>query len=390
MQEHPIPQDITNYRFHIIGSMTLKQFGEVLLGVIIAFVIFQTNLIDFIKWPLILSSVGIGFAMAFVPIEERPLDHWIFTFFSVLYKPTKFFWKREPHIPDLFTFKPREDTKNQEPVLDLTPAKRERIKEYLGAVPQKKSVSSDFNSDELLRMQSILNSFTDVSVAQTTVTKMQPKKEKPRMDVRVRKMRKPVDTEDIIFENTNTYLDIDQTNSLNQSTPTAKSRLSKNKSMLSPDQVAQDIQVPKEELIKNSNQQESKEQSFKTPLQDTSHRSFLKSESNTHEDVIAQSNVSYNSDLPFPIKPTEPNKVVGMVLSPNNEIITNAIIEIQTPDGAIARAVKTNALGQFFITTPLKPGDYNIIIEKKGFQFTPQHLKIDGSIVPPMEIRSNT
>jgi hypothetical protein len=38
MKEHPIPQDITNYRFHIVGSMTLKQFGECAAGVIIALI----------------------------------------------------------------------------------------------------------------------------------------------------------------------------------------------------------------------------------------------------------------------------------------------------------------------------------------------------------------
>ncbi|MDQ5951410.1 MAG: hypothetical protein QG639_691, partial [Patescibacteria group bacterium] len=58
MKEHPIPQDITNYRFHIVGSMTLKQFGEVLVGVIISFIIYQTNLIAIIKWPLIVLFFG--------------------------------------------------------------------------------------------------------------------------------------------------------------------------------------------------------------------------------------------------------------------------------------------------------------------------------------------
>ncbi len=78
-----------------------------------------------------------------------------------------------------------------------------------------------------------------------------------------------------------------------------------------------------------------------------------------------------------------------MVLSQNNDLLTNAIVEIQTPEGSIARAVKTNTLGQFFITTPLKNGDYNIVVEKTGYQFQPQHLIINNTIIPPMEIRSD-
>lgn len=157
MQEHPIPQDITGYKFHIIGSMTLKQFGEIFLGVIFAVLFYKTNLVSIIKWPLVLLSVGLGAAAAFVPIEERPLDHWIITFFKVLYKPTKFYWRREPKIPDPFTYKPseiQEDTST----LDLTPAKKQRIKEYVGAIPEQTKTSQDFTSDEINRMQGILSS----------------------------------------------------------------------------------------------------------------------------------------------------------------------------------------------------------------------------------------
>ena len=44
MKEHPIPQDITNYRFHIIGSMTLKQFLEIGAGIVFAGSIYKTGL----------------------------------------------------------------------------------------------------------------------------------------------------------------------------------------------------------------------------------------------------------------------------------------------------------------------------------------------------------
>ena len=72
----------------------------------------------------------------------------------------------------------------------------------------------------------------------------------------------------------------------------------------------------------------------------------------------------FNANLPFPSKPTLPNKLVGMVLTPDNNLITDAIVEVQTIDGNIVRAVKSNALGQFTITTPLKDGEYIISVEK--------------------------
>ncbi len=128
MKQHPIPQDITNYKFHLVGSMTLKQFAELAVAAVLAFIIYKTNLIGIIKWPLVFSVVGLGAAIAFVPIEERPLDHWIKTFFKNIYKPTKFFWKKSNKIPDFFNYK-ISSTQDDffSPDINLNPARKQRI-----------------------------------------------------------------------------------------------------------------------------------------------------------------------------------------------------------------------------------------------------------------------
>jgi hypothetical protein len=388
MQEHPIPQDITGYRFHIIGSMTLKQFGEVMLGVIVAFVIYKTNLIGIIKWPLVLISFGMGAAAAFLPIEERPLDHWLATFLSVLYKPTKFYWRREPHIPDPFKYEAPNQGKKEEPILDLTPAKRQRIKEYVGAIPQIQS-PHDYTYEELTRMNSILDSFSSTQVSPSVTTTPQPMSEKPRIDVRVRKMRKPVHQSDDFLENVDNivfagdYIE----EHLPKNTKTHKKT---KKTILASDQVAHDVLVVEPQIIKTITQKESQEKinNNQHSINDLSEKTFIEPISTNVQANIAPQDASYNANLPFPTKPTEPNKLVGMVLSQNNELLTNTIVEIQTPQGSIARAVKTNALGQFFITTPLKKGDYNVVVEKPGYQFQPHHLEVNDTILQPMEIRS--
>lgn len=73
--------------------MTLKQFFQLGGGVLFAAIIYATNLHPFIKWPLILFSVSLGAAMAFLPFEERPLSHWIISFFTSVYSPTIFVWQ---------------------------------------------------------------------------------------------------------------------------------------------------------------------------------------------------------------------------------------------------------------------------------------------------------
>ncbi|PIR62356.1 MAG: hypothetical protein COU65_03865, partial [Candidatus Pacebacteria bacterium CG10_big_fil_rev_8_21_14_0_10_42_12] len=154
MREHPIPQDITGYRFHIVGSMTLKQFGELALGAILAFFIYSTNLFAIVKWPLMVLAFGMGALAAFVPIQERPLDHWLVTFYKILYKPTKYFWRRVPKIPDPFLFKPGKNVQPQEAGIDLSPIRRERIKEYLVSTQYSEGVT-DRTAEEESKLNNI-------------------------------------------------------------------------------------------------------------------------------------------------------------------------------------------------------------------------------------------
>ncbi len=191
MKQHPIPQDITNYKFHLVGSMTLKQFAELAIAAVLAFIIYKTNLIGIIKWPLVFSVVGLGAAIAFVPIEERPLDHWIKTFFKNIYKPTKFFWKKSNKIPDFFNYK-ISSTQDDffAPDINLNPARKQRIFEYLKSIPEENSLDQ-FELSEKEKISSVLNQFAEVEV-KTEQIKAEPiKQEKPNLQTRVRKLKLP-------------------------------------------------------------------------------------------------------------------------------------------------------------------------------------------------------
>jgi hypothetical protein len=191
MKQHPIPQDITNYKFHLIGNMTLKQFAEVAVAVVLAFIIFKTNLIGMVKWPLIFFVVGAGVMIAFVPVEERPLDHWIKTFFQNIYKPTKFFWKKANKIPDFFNYKIT-STQNDffAPNVNLSPARKQRIFEYLKSIPADEVVD-DFDLEENQKISSLLSGFDDVEVSNTDIEVEPQKQERPNLRTRVRKLKAP-------------------------------------------------------------------------------------------------------------------------------------------------------------------------------------------------------
>jgi hypothetical protein len=374
MREHAIPQDVVGYRFHIVGNMTLKQFLEVGAGCILGLLIYNTNLYFFIKWPMIGLCVGLGVMAAFVPFEERPFDHWIVTFFKVLYKPTKFYWRREPKIPDPFLFKPNTPQQTLTE-LDLNPARRARIKEYIGtlSVVQRQS-ELDENAAQIA---SVLEEFTRVQIDQTEVVGQNVR---PNLVVTTHSLRSQEIPDMLEMSQVTIYEDTPFSND---------PQYHLQKTALDISQVAQDIAIPQLDPTQ-------------VDAQDTSITGTYINEdgsiSQMYADVTsgpltaptASDMAATSVNLPFPAPPTEPNKLVGMILSPTNEVLSEAIIEIiESSSGMVARAVKSNTLGQFFITTPLPNGEYVIRIEKEGYDFSALSLTLSGSVVPPLEIHSS-
>lgn len=106
-QAHPIPQNVTNFEFHLVGDMTLKQFGYLAAGLGLAFLVFTTlsSAQPIIAWPIIVISALLGVAFAFLPIQERPLDHWVSAFFKAIFKPTSLKFSSKVISPEdpLFT-----------------------------------------------------------------------------------------------------------------------------------------------------------------------------------------------------------------------------------------------------------------------------------------------
>lgn len=401
MKEHPIPQDITNYRFHIIGSMTLKQFLEIGGGILLAGIIYKTGLPVFIKWPALIFSALLGAAAAFLPIEERPLDHWITTYFQVLFKPTQFFWRRVPKIPSVFDYKPNSNQPQRETDLDLTPVKRERIKEYMASLHQTTLVVDPYEQQLQQRINDVLTTFQQVDIAVPKTT--QAIVEKPDLTPRVRTLRKadslPKNTgEDMtstVLIHSSSRLATHQFNQSDDDAPLPEIEMKHPMdTQLSPEQVAQFIRVEDAPLIKVADKEEDAQVIAQTQTkslnQDELKRGLHQTPESQPDLVKSTGAATFNTNLPFPNIPSEPNKLVGMVLTKNGELIPGAVIEVRNNSGAVERAVKSNALGQFFITTPLKTGRYIVSVESDSFQFHPVTLLINDTVLQPLELRALT
>ena len=94
MEQHPVPQNVTTFQFRLIGDMTIKQFGYLAGGAILAYISYILPLPFFFTWPLTVIFAFLGIGFAFIPIEERPMDIWVLSFLKSVYAPTQFVWHR--------------------------------------------------------------------------------------------------------------------------------------------------------------------------------------------------------------------------------------------------------------------------------------------------------
>lgn len=96
MEQHPVPQNVTTFQFRLVGDMTIKQFGYLAGGIIGGYLCYKLPLPFFFTWPLAIGAGLLGFGLAFVPVEERPMDIWIASFFKNVYNPTQYVWQKMP------------------------------------------------------------------------------------------------------------------------------------------------------------------------------------------------------------------------------------------------------------------------------------------------------
>jgi len=105
-QGHPIPRQITTLEFKLIGFLTLKQFIYLVIFIpmgYLTFVLFPIPLVN-ILFGILVGAIGP--ALAFVPINDRPLEIWIRNLIKRLTSPTQYFYKKQNQplyfLQDLF------------------------------------------------------------------------------------------------------------------------------------------------------------------------------------------------------------------------------------------------------------------------------------------------
>lgn len=99
MDLHPIPRQITTFEFKLVGFMTVRQFGFVLIAGVVGYLFFLAIPIKFVNIFVGVLIFSVGPLFAFVPINDRPLDVFVRNLFRRLNSPTQYvFHKQNPPL----------------------------------------------------------------------------------------------------------------------------------------------------------------------------------------------------------------------------------------------------------------------------------------------------
>jgi hypothetical protein len=84
-----------------------------------------------------------------------------------------------------------------------------------------------------------------------------------------------------------------------------------------------------------------------------------------------------------------PNVINGIVRDTAGLLLSNIIIVVKDGKGDPVRALKTNKIGQFAISTPLPNGTYILELESPNHNFNNIQVELEGEVLPPIEIKAN-
>lgn len=360
MEQHPVPQQISAYHFRLVGDMTIKQFLELLGGVVVAWVIFSLPIPGIIRIPLAIFSAISGVALAFLPLEGRPLDRWFFAFIKAIYSPTNYLWKKEPIILNFFgkLEKPKKQDQNIHEATD-----RKKLAEYLETLPAQGSQTTLDNRESEF-ISNVMKMYMEVQPTTKAQIKLKEELIEERLpQIKVRKLKTPpLDPRAIL-----------------RGEVILPKRTRKPRRVPVPKQKPVDVgKITSPTLAADKTDQ--KNQNNKVVITDVDPIGSKRVAIPSHRPT---SQLSTNTNLPFPTPPTSPNVLMGMVVDNQGNILENAIVTIKDNQGNIARAQKTNKIGQFFIATPLENNTYQIEVEAEDRSFDIINLELKGGNSPP-------
>ncbi len=376
MEQHPVPQNVTTFQFRLIGDMTLKQFGYLVGGAIGAYIMYKLPLPFFITLPLAVTSAVAGFGLAFVPIEERPMDVWVLSFIKSIYNPTQYVWSRpktenpRPAVPEKTQTAPASPPTRKGDILQniFVPSPPATTAGVVTVSAPKKGIADRLA--DLWAPKPKTAPVPHMDLSPPPIVRPAPNVSKELTETQ----QKESALEDKLKKLTSEL----------ESKTAAESRVAELQAQLTELLAEQEKMMA--ELAKLRSLQSPPE--YNPPTTTVTQTPAGQAKMPTIQ-VIGPGRAA---KVGLPRLTTFPNIVTGIVKDKDKNLLPGVLVTVKDKDGMPLRALKTNRLGQFAASTQLPNGIYFVETEDPRLRFTFDRAQItlNGSIVPALEIFAKT
>lgn len=390
MEGHPIPQDVTGFQFKLIGSMTVKQFAYLAAGSFMAWIFLSLPLFPLIKLPLVLFFFLLGFLLAFVPLEGRPMDVIFAYFLKALFTPNQYIYQKVggqlfPPLPPL---------PSKAPTKPIKPLSQNVLQAYFISLPKSASrrTKNKLDEKEAIFFESIFSLFPKATSSQTQPQDTSPKiitleeeqiSTSQTKEEDEKKRKEILEKEALLLkqelEQAKTQEKTQQQTPASSSSPIHQKVLDLEKQL---NQVLAERQQLEQQIISLQQKLHLQKQPLQTPVTATA-----QAQTATVRKIPKEMEVKVG----VPIVPDDiPNLITGVVKDSRGNVLPNILVEVKDKEGSPVRAFKTNGLGQFASATPLLNGTYEVVFEdpKNEHKFDAIELVANGGVLMPLEIIS--
>lgn len=433
MEHHPIPQDITGFQFKLIGEMTVKQFAYLAAGAILTVVALYAPVFVFLKFILVPMGIGLGAALAFLPVEGRPLDTMLTYYIKALLSPTQYIYQKTgravPAASQKPQLTPQAIQRQPAPVAPPIPPSQQPaqpLSDFLSTVHEqnKQAAASSLQSQVVIAPMPAASPTPQVMIQQPT----------PQPEVQASAMLNSYAFQGPQIVSMHGADENKPLPPLPEETLPA-GRQGEEKVVSQPETVVKaEAQLEQKELILEKELVEAKlaeaqQQTTETSkaahektlaLQDQLHeiaaqkaqleqeimnlkRQLSASHAQVHTTQVAASQPSEKpvsqqvrqvpqaqakaAGLP---QVNDPNIIAGVIKDPRGNVLPNILVEILDSQNNPVRAFKTNQVGQFLSATPLPNGTFRMNFEdpKSKQAFESVEIVAKGDILLPLEIIS--
>lgn len=367
MEAHPIPQNVTAFQFKLVGDMTIKQFTYLAIGLSIAYLtfVFLVELLPYLAWPIIVLSSSIGAAFAFLPFQERPLDHWVKAFLKAVFNPTKRFWYREGISIKDMVFKNRLNIflNSLEEEFISQPTRLPKLTTYSQAAPSTQNVITQAQQPQFTPIPSVA---------------IQPPRSNPPPSSLFPNQIPPVSPEDLkqlIEEAKQAQIIQNQIVETEHELNLIKAQAS------SPGVDIEGFTKRFEEILERLQR-----------LTTEANRVSIQISKLTKRPQISQKikieilPATKKTNITPIVLTANPNVINGITTDSLGSYLEGVIVVAHDKEGLPVRALKTNKLGQFVAATPLPTGVYTMTFEKDNLVFDVLKIELDGGIIPPLNV----